>query len=1506
MRRPRSGSVRNGLLKGKLVPFFALCAGLGIATCAPGQVGTARIITTIAGRDFTFPEKPVPAVAAPIGPISGITRDGHGNLFISDTGNHLVFKIDTKGILSIVAGNGIGGSSGDGGAATSASLSAPNGVAVDGNGNLFIADAGSVRVVDPSGIINTIPGLALNAALAVDQAGNLYTDTADSTGVQMRTPSGVATFVAGGCGVSCIGGTKARDTFLEVVGIAVDNTGNLFITDYSGTLYRVPPDGTIHTVATALRSPRGLCIDTAGNVFVSEFNQKDRNSNRVLKITPQGSITTIAGNGDPAFAGDNGPGASASLGPVGVSVDDLDTLFIADNYNNRVRRLLANGSISTVAGNGGFQFGGDFGPASSASLRTPSGIALDTFGNLLIADQSNNRIRKIAPDRTITTIAGNGVPAFRGDGGPATAASLAAPTGVAVDTAGNIFVVDAGNNRVRKITPEGIISTFAGNGDSLFAFGFPAFDLSPGYTDPFYSGDGNPAIDVPLSFPSGIAVNAAGELLVSELFRIRKVTTDGKISTVAGKGPGVCPPTPFGGFCGSYGGDDGPAVDATLNGPAAVAVDSQGDIIIADTGNGRVRRVTPDGQITSIVQTDSVVFDPHTPPIMRDQPTGVTVDPMGVPYYSDVFFQDQNLFSIKLPQAAKVAIVSSSGALTTVAGGSSQGFSGDGGSAASAALNFPSGLAIDAAGNLFIADAGNNRIREVLANPPAVSLAPQTLSFAAGSQEAPTLPQNLSLTSAVEGLTYTASVPDSVNWLRVSPSTGASPRLIQIIADPTTLSPATYRTKITIAVPNANPSSFSVPVTFTVNTGKPPTLSVDKTNLSFPFPRHGSFRAQTLTVSNSGGGTLRFRAAATTSPGFHWLTLSPSSGQAMPATPVPLTVKADPAGLSPGTYTGQVTVAAGSESRRVPVILIISAQDQAILLSQTGLSFVGVSQGGVLPSQSFSVLNIGSGAMRWKVSTSPPGATWLHVTPASGDTDAAGIVPTVQVTADASSLPKGTYYALIRVDAPGAANTPQVLTVVAKVQAPGSDPGAVVRPAELLFTAGAGESPSSQNLFVYNVAAAPKTLHASPDKLLNVAVLPTDVTLDPNQPAQVVVQPFTKGLAAGVYNSVITLQFSDGRVLSANARVIVSAGANSGSGTLEQGHIADRSDVGAPCTPSKLVLASNTLAESLAVPAGYPVGLEVNVKDDCGTALSSGSVTATFSNSDPELQLQSLKNGLWNATWQTNSAGEGAVTITLRATDPQGKLQGSSVVNTALAATTEQPVFALQGIVSAAGGQPFIPVAPGSLISIHGKNLAGAATLPTSKPLPIQLGDSLVTMAGLALPLYSTSDGQINAQVPFEVEANTVSYLVVSHSNALSLPVGVNIAAAQPAVFTDTKVAPNQGVIIVLRGRQQFEARPETPASAGDLIVVYCDGLGAVRPAIASGTLGNGEPTANTPAVTIGGVPAAVKFSGLAPGFVGLYQINTVVPAGAPKGKAVPLTITIAGQTSPTVVMAIR
>jgi sugar lactone lactonase YvrE len=316
-----------------------------------------------------------------------------------------------------------------------------------------------------------------------------------------------------------------------------------------------------------------VAVDAAGNLFIA-----DRDNNRVRRVdVATGVITTVAGGSDSGSWGDGGPAAGAALDhPSGVAVDAAGNLYIADTYNSRVRKVdAATGIISIVAGSvevgvGLAGYGGDGGPATSALLNQPTGVAADAAGNLFIADEGNQRVRRVdAVTGIITTVAGTGTAGDGGDGGPAAGAALDHPSGVAVDAAGNLFIADYYNFRVRRLdAATGVITTVAGDGSYGFA------------------GDGGPATAASLSLLYGVAVDAAGNLFLTDTsnFRVRRVdATTGVITTVAGNGD-----------VGSWG-DGGPATGASVTFPRAVAVDAAGNLFIAEPTKGLIRKVAADG-----------------------------------------------------------------------------------------------------------------------------------------------------------------------------------------------------------------------------------------------------------------------------------------------------------------------------------------------------------------------------------------------------------------------------------------------------------------------------------------------------------------------------------------------------------------------------------------------------------------------------------------------------------------------------------------------------------------------------------------------------------------------------------------------------------------------------------------------------------------------------------------------------------------------------------------------
>jgi uncharacterized protein (TIGR03437 family) len=504
-----------------------------------------------------------------------------------------------------------------------------------------------------------------------------------ATGLAFGQTYTIDTIAGGGLPVSIPGTSAGIGSAFG--GIAVDSAGNVFFVaqDYNIVLRLDAASGEVTLVAgngtygfsgdngpagsAQLAFPAGVAVDSAGNVYIA-----DPGNGRIRKVS-NGIITTVAGGG--ASLGDNGPATSALLyTPVGIALDSAGNLYIADAAGNRIRKI-SNGMITTVAGSGTPSFGGDNGPATSAELNQPAGVAVDSAGDIYIADTLNDRIREVS-NGIIATVAGAGLcSAFmrfgqtgNGDNGPATSAQLCGPEGVATDSAGNFYIAD-GWNLIREVSG-GIITAVAGGGASL--------------------GDYGPATSALLGSGSGIAFDSSGNLYIADGSnnRIRKVS-GGIITTIAGNGTG-------------FGGDNGPATSAQLDLPSGVAVDSTGDLYIGDARNGRVRRVS-NGVITTVAGNGTPGSSGDNGPATAAQLNGTTyglaVDSAGNLYIADAY-------------NCRVRKVSN-GVIANIAGNGFCGFSGDNGPPNAAQLNVPSGVAVDSAGNIYIADTNNHRIREV-------------------------------------------------------------------------------------------------------------------------------------------------------------------------------------------------------------------------------------------------------------------------------------------------------------------------------------------------------------------------------------------------------------------------------------------------------------------------------------------------------------------------------------------------------------------------------------------------------------------------------------------------------------------------------------------------------------------------------------------------------------------------------------------------------------------------
>jgi uncharacterized protein (TIGR03437 family) len=676
-------------------------------------------------------------------------------------------------------------------------------------------------------------------------------------------------------------------------------------------------------------------------------------------------------------------------------------------------------------------------------------------------------------------------------------------------------------------------------------------------------------------------------------------------------------------------------------------------------------------------------------------------------------------------------------------------------------------------------------------------------------------------------------------------------------------------------------------------------LSVNPSALRFSFLQGSTPGSLSITLTN---GTSQVAMFSATTSGQSWLNVSPASSTAAAFSSNTATVTVDPTSLTPGTYTGTVTLGASGQQFTVPVNVTVSTAQLAIAISQTALRFQVAAGAGAPVSQSITVLNQGTGPLKWAAKPSTLVGRWLSVAPLAG---AAGNATTVSV--DPTNLVPGDYYGLVQFTAIGAANSPQAAVVVLNVL-PASSAVPTVEPTGLIFVGQQGSSnPAAQTVTVSNPSN--QSITVTPIELAQqtgaFSVAPSgSVNVTSAQAAQFMISVDLAGLAAGVYTGIVQFVFGDGAVQQVALALIVTPAVGASPPAAIRA-----TATGAACTPTKLIPVSTALGQSFNEVAAWPTPLIVQVDDDCGSPMGPGTVVASFSTGDPPLSLISLGGGVWSGTWQPQYIADAAsVVITVQAQSVQPALMGTLQINGTLQPNQAAP--SIGGVVSTASYVPHAPLAPGAFASVFGENLAATSILAGKLPLTTQLAGAQALIAGRLAPIQYSSGGQINVLIPFDLAPNSTQQLIVLEGSAYSTPEPITIAPAQPAVFTQDQSGKGAGAITVVKANgDQFSADPSHPASAGDTLVIYCAGLGAVTPSVATGTAAPSSPPAQASAtvtVIIGGQSAPVAFAGLTPTYAGLYQVNVTVPSGITPGPNVPLIITAAGLSSPPVTVAIR
>jgi uncharacterized protein (TIGR03437 family) len=668
--------------------------------------------------------------------------DGAGNLYLADTDNARVRKVAANGTITTLAGTGVAGFAGDGGPATSAQLNLPYGLAVDATGAVYVADLGNNRVrrIGPSGTISTVAGngamlstgdggpatsasLMSPRNLALDGYGNLYISEFAGHRIREVASGGNISTIAGTgvAGFSGDNGPPAQAELAFPAGLTFDSGGSLYIADSGNNRVRRIMAGLIGTVIvgsatnTPLNTPVAVAMASNATIYVADFNPE------VHILTAGGGWSVFAGVSAAGFSGDGGPATLAQLAqPHDLALGASGSVYIADGV--RVRSVNSLGIIQTVAGDGYLNAVGDFGTATNAVLYQPSGVSLDTQGNLYIADTGTQRVRQVIPGGTITTIAGTGTAASSTNNISSVMATLNFPMGVTVDANGNLIISDTQNQRVRQVTA-GIIQNVAGTG-------VPGL----GSADQLAS-------QTPLNSPRNTCLAASGTLYVADTgnHRILSISKAALIAVVAGDGT-----------AGSSG-DGGLGSLGQLNQPSGCALDSAGDLLIADTGNNRIRKVDSAGIVSTVVGTGAVGSAGDEGPAataLLNGPRGIAVDGNG-----DIFIGDTG--------NNRIREVTEDGIIHTIAGQSAGGFAGDGGPATAAQLNGPAGILLDGSGNLYVADTGNNRVRELVPDSGAVNV---------------TLPGGLTVVNAASQVSGSVAPGEMVAILgtNLGPATGIS------------------------------------------------------------------------------------------------------------------------------------------------------------------------------------------------------------------------------------------------------------------------------------------------------------------------------------------------------------------------------------------------------------------------------------------------------------------------------------------------------------------------------------------------------------------------------------------------------------------------------------------------------------------------------------------------------------------------------------------------------------
>ena len=759
-----------------------------------------------------------------------------------------------------------------------------------------------------------------------------------------------------------------------------------------------------------------------------------------------------------------------------------------------------------------------------------------------------------------------------------------------------------------------------------------------------------------------------------------------------------------------------------------------------------------------------------------------------------------------------------------------------------------------------------------VAQNPALQLSSTSLAFNAIAN-GPNPPAQVIVVTSVSGTaTDFALLVDSgspgtpvPSWLAVTPLLATTPAQIRVTVSPAALAAGSYSGRIQLTDRKGIALGIIIPVTLLATAGTPQ-FDVTPSELVFSDSVAAGNVQQGILLRSLGPGSIGPVTVSAVS-GYPWLNPTVAACTTLCLVNVNVAVST----LSPGAHTGliHITTAAGSTGSTtmpdIPVSVFVADHGPFDQLSPSAVFFEAVQGSGLLDSRTISLINNGDSPSTWSANVTA-GTSWLSVSPASGVT-APGTATLLTVSMNLGSQPAGAVGGTISITSQDPNAVTLYLPAVLEVDARGTAPTPILSAGGVVFTSPAGATESVQQMITLSAASAtPISFEASPQSQSWLSMTPLS-GLASNTPIPLNVSAAPLNQAVGFYSGLINVGFgsstSSVRSLHAGFSVTAAQGVN--------------------CRPQLTYLTEIGIPDNFSVHTGAPEPLEVVFVDDCGNPIVNGAVSATFSNGEPGVELIGIGNGHYVHTWTplhpSNSLPGGNLSIAFQGFAPP--LQPASTEVIGAVVTDNLPVIASGGLINSFISSGGFPVAPGAVVQLFGASLSPGTAYGTvaNGALSTVVNGVSVTVGGLAAPIAYLSAGQINLQIPAELQANRQYQVIVNNNGVYSKPEPINTTAVQPvlAAYSDgTVIAQDVNFHLI---------NAQNPAHPGDVIMLYLTGMGATNPPVPTGLLAPGSPLALTairPQVTIGGAPANVSFSGLTPGGVGLYQVNVQIPAGAP------------------------